>query len=83
MTAEDYAKKWLGAQWGMKPEEFDSESVPASIVDDLALMFKEAMRDQRHACAEALSDCGTISDGEYAGYYCDQAHQAVMNAEPK
>jgi hypothetical protein len=54
----------------------------------LILLVKEAMRDQRHACAEVIANC--IAKAQTAPnvpmaykMICDHAHQAVMNAEPK
>lgn len=45
--------------------------------DAVILMVKEAMRDQRHACAEAVQAIRPNAWSKHA------AHQAVMNAEPK
>lgn len=44
---------------------------------DLITMLKEAMRDQRHACAE------TIVAIDRNAWSRDMAYQAVMNAEVK
>lgn len=46
----------------------------------LTLVIREAMRDQRHACAEAVN--AALSPIAYATVR-QRAHQAVMNAEPK
>lgn len=42
-------------------------------LDQVERIVKEAMRDQRHACAEAVNDAG----GQHATV--DRVHAAVMN----
>ena len=46
---------------------------------DMVRLCDEAKRDQRHACAEALTHCDRDVSGECIWF--DEAHQAIMNAD--
>ena len=56
------------------------ESEAEKIIADIDTAIKEAMRDQRHACAEAVLGCSRYTTGSID---VNEAHQAVMNAEVK
>ena len=46
--------------------------------EDMVRLCDEAKRDQRHACAEAITKCDRDGDGQCIWF--NEAHQAIMNA---
>lgn len=85
MTAKERAYAFI-KKHGDAPCAYPDGRPHASCVEELAMAFEEAMRDQRHACAEAINalDCAGVTAGHSLNVISrERAHQVVMNAEPK
>lgn len=79
MNLDDYVEQGVASLMTQLPYATKTTGGVKGFRAALALTIKEAMRDQRHGCAEALmaTDVGVLTDCK------NRLHRAVMNAEPK